>query len=277
MLHHGSFFHFSELEFGLCVHNPGQLVGVERQVGRGRVSDQAAVGAVPFANFLYRFAALIFTGQPEHRENKAEKEVILHVKRIFVKWAANLNILPLNDITGTIKMIKTCFLLGLMGSGKSWWGTRLAEHLNLDFVDLDERIESGEGISIPEIFERFGEPGFRQLEHDYLCHLAVQPPLVVATGGGTPCFFNNMEWMNANGITVYLKTPVSILYTRLLTAGATRPLLLGIPKDQLQSHLEQILERREPFYLQAHITLDQTDETDFLSLLEERLRAFNLQ
>lgn len=192
-----------------------------------------------------------------------------------MKWIAKLNILQLNGIILVTKMIKTCFLLGLMGSGKTWWGTRLAERLNRSFVDLDEQIESGEGLSINEIFEQVGEPGFRQLERDYLQGLAAEPTLVVATGGGTPCFFDNLAWMNANGITIYLKTPVSLLCNRLLTARETRPLLHGIPEHQLQVHLEHLLERREPFYLQAHITLDQTGEMDFLSLLEAKIRTFN--
>lgn len=275
VFHHGTFFHFAELKFRFGVGDPGQLVGIERQISRGRVPDQAAVRAISFAEFLHRIGAVVLASPPKKRQKNTETEAILHGKRIFVKWIAKLNILHLNDIIAAIKMIKTCFLLGLMGSGKTWWGARLAERLNRPFVDLDVQIESGEGLSINEIFEQVGEPGFRQLEQAYLRRCAAEPALVVATGGGTPCFFNNMAWMNANGITVYLKTPVRVLCNRLLTARETRPLLHGIPEHQLQEHLERLLERREPFYRQAHITLDQTIETDFLTLLEEKIRVFN--
>lgn len=166
----------------------------------------------------------------------------------------------------------TIFLLGLMGSGKTWSGTRLAERLNLPFVDLDEDIEQGEGAAIAEIFERSGEAGFRLLEREYLHRLAGLAAAVVATGGGTPCFFDNLDWMNKHGTTVYLKTPVALLYSRLLTAREARPLLREIPPSQLEAYLKDLLQRREPFYQKAQITVEQTAGTDFLALLEAKIR-----
>jgi shikimate kinase len=176
-----------------------------------------------------------------------------------------------NDkMTSNDKM--TIFLLGPMGSGKSWCGERLAERLNVTFIDMDRQIEQGEEATIAEIFERSGEAGFRKLEHVYLRRLDGISAAVVATGGGTPCFFDNMEWMNARGITVYLKTPLDILLTRLLPAPNMRPLLQGLYDQDLETWLEKMLEEREPFYRKAHITLHQSGETDFLSLLEKKIR-----
>lgn len=165
----------------------------------------------------------------------------------------------------------TIFLLGPMGSGKSWLGIRLAERLNVTFIDLDQQIEQGEAATIAEIFERSGEAGFRELEHVYLRRLEGMAAAVVATGGGTPCFFDNMEWMNARGITIYLKTPPDILLSRLLPAQDTRPLLRGLSGQDLEAWLEKMLQQREPFYRKAHITLHQSGEPDFLSVLEKKL------
>ena len=174
-----------------------------------------------------------------------------------MKWIAKLNILQLNGIILVTKMIKTCFLLGLMGSGKTWWGTRLAERLNRSFVDLDEQIESGEGLSINEIFEQVGEPGFRQLERDYLQGLAAEPTLVVATGGCTPCFFDNLELMKRRGWVIYLETPLALLAKRLKKDRRARPLLETPDPDQV---LANLLEARKKFYSRAQIIYQQRRE-----------------
>lgn len=173
-------------------------------------------------------------------------------------------------------MQKTCFLLGFMGCGKTWWGTRLSERMNLPFVDLDTHIEKGEGTTIAGIFERTGENGFRELERAYLRKLATLPVSVVATGGGTPCFSDNMDWMNAQGLTLYLKTPVDVLAARLRLDRDARPLLQGISDHQLEEYLGQLLSRREPFYNQAKIIVEQAGrEADFLAVLVERIRQMN--
>lgn len=165
-------------------------------------------------------------------------------------------------------MDKTCFLIGFMGSGKTYQGTRLAKRLGVPFVDLDERIEAGEARTIPMIFEQQGEAAFRRIEQLYLHELEHEAPGVVATGGGTPCFFDNMDWMNAHGTTVFLKTPVPVLAARLRTDPAVRPLLAGVPEDQLENHIARLLEQRAPFYNMAKVVVENPD----LVLVEELVR-----
>lgn len=140
-----------------------------------------------------------------------------------------------------------------MGCGKSHLGQRLAAQLGRSFFDLDQVVEDGEGKSIPTIFAELGEPGFRALEQKYLHTIENQAPAVVATGGGTPCFFDNMVWMNAHGTTVYLETPVETLYERLRRDRAGRPLLAGLSDAELRIFIETKLKEREPWYRQAAV------------------------
>ena len=167
-------------------------------------------------------------------------------------------------------MTRHIFLIGFMGSGKTYWGKRLAEKLGCLFVDLDETIETNERKTIAEIFAVAGENGFRILERDCLRRLAAMPPAVVATGGGTPCFFDNMDWMNAHGTTVFLKTPVPVLAARLRADPGVRPLLANVPDDQLENHIAHLLEQRAPYYLMAKAIA----ESDDLVRVEELERLF---
>src|ERR1700674_2571155 len=118
------------------------------------------------------------------------------------------------------------YLLGFMGSGKSHWGKLLSEKLTLPFFDLDTEITNQENISITEIFATKGEEYFRMLEKETL-HILTESheSFVMACGGGTPCFFNNIDFMNNNGITVWLNTRMEVLYDRLLKDKEERPLL----------------------------------------------------
>ena len=106
-------------------------------------------------------------------------------------------------------------LIGFMGSGKSYLGKQLAKELQWNFIDLDTYLENKEAKTITQIFEEGGEALFRQLERDYLTATGDFEKTVIATGGGCPCFYDNMEWMDVSGQTVYLKTPVSILVNRI--------------------------------------------------------------
>lgn len=147
------------------------------------------------------------------------------------------------------------FLLGLMGSGKTFWKNELAAKLKLTAYDLDQLIVAVEEASIPEIFEREGEIYFRKTEANILKWFGEKKSFVLATGGGTPCFHQNMEWMNQQGITVWLDEPVSVLTERLKNETANRPLLKNLDEEGLQSYLERQLKDRTPFYNLAKIRL----------------------
>ena len=152
------------------------------------------------------------------------------------------------------------FLLGFMGSGKTTIGKKLARTLGYAFVDLDKAIEARAGMSIPQYFEHHGEAPFRELERDCLQSDIPSENVVVATGGGAPCFFDNMEWMNQHGVTVYLMLPPKALASRL-QGSAGRPLLAGLKGADLIRFIESKLESREPFYKKAKYWVDGLDLT----------------
>jgi len=160
------------------------------------------------------------------------------------------------------------FLLGFMGSGKSHWGRAVAEKTRHPFADLDVLIEEREGKTIPSLFAESGEAGFREIERKCLHSLADFPPSIVATGGGTPCFFDNMDWMKQNGLTVYLKMPPEILLERLKKGRDRRPLLKNLNESELYDFIQNRLIEREPFYLRADCTLEHVgDDGAFLEQL----------
>ena len=147
------------------------------------------------------------------------------------------------------------FLIGMMGSGKSATGKQLALLLGWLFIDLDEQIEGHSGQSIAQLFERLGESGFRQIEQQALqAVIATTKQAVVATGGGTPCFFDNLQAMKKAGWVVFLQTPLSLLVKRLRTQHAGRPLLQG---EHWETKLEELLAARNTHYEQAHIVYEQ--------------------
>jgi shikimate kinase len=147
------------------------------------------------------------------------------------------------------------FLIGYMGVGKTTIGKRLANALDMDFLDLDHFIESSTGRSIPDIFKKEGEVAFRGLEKKYLTDICMDADnVVVATGGGTPCFYNHMEIMNKHGITVYLQMDVRSIVYRLVHAKETRPLVEDKAPENLDEYVKQHLEERREFYEEAHIT-----------------------
>lgn len=151
------------------------------------------------------------------------------------------------------------FLIGFMGSGKSHTGRRLANLLQRPFADLDQAIVERAGLDIPTIFAEQGEHRFRQLERDCLRTLAAPPKRVVACGGGTPCFFDNMDWMNQQGLTIYLRADAELLAQRLLKNRAARPLLKGLPPEQLPAFITEKLAARTPYYMQANVVYDQEE------------------
>jgi shikimate kinase len=143
-----------------------------------------------------------------------------------------------------------------MGSGKTMIGRKLAEALSFSFTDLDDRIEEEAGRSIREIFRLQGELHFRELEQRSLQATHSLQQTIVATGGGTPCFFDNLSWMNQHGLTFYLQVAPEILAQRLQSQTHHRPLLAGKTSEDLIHFIQQKLEARLPYYRQAHITVD---------------------
>lgn len=150
------------------------------------------------------------------------------------------------------------FLIGMPGAGKSTLGRELAAVLACPFLDLDAEIERIAGLSIPQIFSQYGEEYFRELESNILKTVSFSAEkAVIATGGGTPCFHNNLEFMNAHGLTVYLKTDPEVLANRLLKTDLTsRPLFQGKTKDDIRHFLAETLAKRATFYAQAGIVFE---------------------
>jgi shikimate kinase len=151
------------------------------------------------------------------------------------------------------------FLTGYMGSGKSTLGEKLASKLNYNFIDLDKFIEAEYQQTIPEIFSTKGESEFRAMENNSLKKLIEKDNLIIACGGGTPCYYNNMELMNNNGITVYIKMSVDTLISRLLVAKEKRPLIENKTEAELRAFVSRQLEKREDFYHQAQYTVKGKD------------------
>jgi len=144
------------------------------------------------------------------------------------------------------------YLLGFMGAGKSYVGRDLASRLHLNFLDLDSFIENSEGKSIAAIFSTKGEPYFRKKEAEYLRQTVHLDRVVIATGGGTPCYFNNLAWMNENGLTLFLDTCEEVLRIRLMESRK-RPLVAGKSAAELTKFIHEKLAARRPFYEGAQI------------------------
>lgn len=161
------------------------------------------------------------------------------------------------------------FLIGLPGSGKSTIGKALAKKLDLPFFDLDAAIISQIGESISTYFEKNGEEAFRKIESQALtnwCSHSLHG--ILATGGGTPCFFDNMKKMNEAGFTVFLNCPPKKIAQQLSEKGINkRPLLKNLHGEELEQHLQGILQERLPFYQQAHFTVKGTNASEILDLL----------
>lgn len=148
------------------------------------------------------------------------------------------------------------YLIGFMGCGKSTSGKHLARYLNFDFIDLDIEFENREKINIPGYFEKYGEESFRKTERQILHSIDTEKNVVVATGGGTPCFFDNMEYMRNTGITVFLQLPSVLLCKRLINSHNIRPKLQDKEPGELKIWAEQLIQERTLYYKKAHIIID---------------------
>jgi len=141
-----------------------------------------------------------------------------------------------------------------MGCGKTTLGKKLASKTGLTFIDLDKVIEHTAGKTIPQYFTEHGEAAFRELERDVLQNTEFSENSIIATGGGAPCYFNNMDWMNKEGLTVYISLPPAALASRLEKAEEVRPVLKDYKGEALIQFIAGKLNEREPFYSKAQIT-----------------------
>lgn len=158
-------------------------------------------------------------------------------------------------------MMKTVFLIGYMGCGKTTLGEVLARQLDCRFIDLDEYIEQRQGMTVVQIFDEMGENRFRELETEALREVASMTDVIVGCGGGTPCHGDNMALMNQAGVTVWLTTSPERITTRLLLPEqkSKRPKINTLPSNEVLPLVKKELQSRSPFYAQAQLQFDSTD------------------
>jgi shikimate kinase len=147
-------------------------------------------------------------------------------------------------------------LVGYMGAGKTTIGKALSQELGIVFYDLDWYIENRMRKTVAQIFAEKGEEGFRLIEHNMLHEIAEFENVIISCGGGTPCFFDNMDYLNEQGQVIYLKATPEVLYKHLLMSKGERPLLKGKNPEELITFIREQLEKREIFYNKARYTLD---------------------
>ncbi len=162
------------------------------------------------------------------------------------------------------------FLIGFMGCGKSYIGRNLAPMLQYDYVDMDKFIEEQEQLSISEIFEQKGEAYFREQEHQFLLHIDSTENKVISTGGGVPCFYNNMDLMNEKGLTIYLNRSKAVTITRLIKGQHKRPLIAQLSESELEKFYDERLAARAPFYERATLHVGDDD----LDTINQKIQAY---
>lgn len=152
--------------------------------------------------------------------------------------------------------MRRIIIIGYMGAGKTTVGRALAAELGIEFYDLDWYIESRMRKTVKQLFDEVGEEGFRKIEHNMLHEVAEFENVVISCGGGTPCFFDNMAYMNQQGDTVYLKASPEILYKHLKMGKSVRPLLLNKTPEEVQVFITEQLANRESYYSRAKYTVN---------------------
>lgn len=163
------------------------------------------------------------------------------------------------------------FLIGMMGSGKTHWLRWLSKKGKTGGYDLDFLIESNEEKTIAEIFEQDGETYFRKAESKVLRWFGEKKSFVLACGGGTPCFNENMEWMNSHGITIWIDEPIETLVERLRPEKEKRPLIRHLSDGELEQYLVTKLLERRPFYERAahHLAGKDISEATFSRIIKQ--------
>jgi shikimate kinase len=172
--------------------------------------------------------------------------------------------------------MKRIILVGYMGSGKTTVGKALSKETGMMFYDLDWYIESRMRKSVSQIFAEKGEEGFRKIEYNMLHEVAEFEDVIISCGGGTPCFFDNMDYLNQQGDVVYLKATPETLYKHLLMAKVERPLLKGKSPEELIDYITEHLKERAPFYEKAKYTLD-VNVLDEYDKIKESVAALRSQ
>ena len=152
--------------------------------------------------------------------------------------------------------MKSIVLIGYMGAGKTTIGRQLALNLGMQFYDLDWYIEMRYHRTVAQIFAERGEEGFREIEHNMLHEVAEFENVVISCGGGTPCFFDNMDYLNSLCETVYLQAHADVLAAHLKMGRVERPLIKGKSDEELLVFIKESLEKREPYYLKAKHIID---------------------
>ncbi|MEJ7560232.1 MAG: shikimate kinase [Pedobacter sp.] len=148
------------------------------------------------------------------------------------------------------------FLIGFMGCGKTTLGRKLAQKMNYSFKDLDHELEAAAGMSVSDYFSANGEEAFRLLEKETLQNRDFPTNCVISTGGGTPCFFDNMEFMNRSGITIYLDMPPAALAKRLEHSKHKRPLIANKDEEQIVAFIKEKIEERNAYYKRSFLTVN---------------------
>jgi shikimate kinase len=164
------------------------------------------------------------------------------------------------------------FLIGFMGSGKSFYADKIASMMKMPFIDLDVELERKEGVSISEIFSQKGEEEFRRIEASLLreCVASFHEKAgsandtgdfvaLIACGGGTPCFYDNMHWMNQHGLTIWINPPSDVLKQRLVLEKAKRPLIAGLSGEALEKYIDAQLSIRAQYYAKANIQITNSE------------------
>ena len=171
--------------------------------------------------------------------------------------------------------MRRVIIVGYMGAGKTTVGRALAKELGMRFYDLDWYIEGRMRKTVPQLFAERGEDGFRQVERTMLHEAAEFEDIILSCGGGAPCFFDNMEYMNSRGDTVYLKASPEVLCAHLRMGKTRRPLLEGKTPEQLLGFVTEQLARREQYYMQARHVLDVNllDNYEKIKVSVDRLRS----
>ena len=160
------------------------------------------------------------------------------------------------------------YLVGYPACGKTTLGKKIARKLGYNFVDLDLLFEETYHVTISDFFGNYGEDVFRICEKKILRTASQMNNTVIATGGGAPCFFDNMDYINKNGLSIYIKKPAKFLAERLRNAKSVRPLFRGISNEDMLSYITTQLVEREYYYMKAKVVVQQQNVDEVVEIIK---------